>query len=149
MSIRGTSLMERMRLRASSAYRIFTVISGRHIGEERAGDASPLKGVKGVDNLNKLTQTIKAGPNKGKMLGETVVAGLAAAWKQNAKGKGLGWVLVDVNGRPDVWTMIAYKNWEASPKADKKRVSVILDGVTYDEALMGYQERAIPVYTVM
>lgn len=103
VSLKGTSLMERLRVSANNSYRIFRVAFGPKIGEERAGKAAPHKG------LNE--SQIRSLP-----YGAALLAGLAKGKKIAKDNATPGTVMVMIGGVPEIWPATALANYNAGKK---------------------------------
>lgn len=103
VSLKGTSLMERLKVKANNSFRLFTVAFGRHIGEERAAKAAPHKGLSESE--------IKALP-----YGDKLLAGLAKGKKIARDNATAGVVMVMIGGTPEIWPATALANYNAGKK---------------------------------
>ena len=103
VSLRGTSLMERLKVKANNSYRIFTIAFGSRIGEERAAKAAPHKG------LNE--SQIRSLP-----YGDKLLAGLAKGKKIARDNATPGTVMVMIGGVPEIWPATALANYNAGRK---------------------------------
>ena len=99
----GTSLIERLMVKANNSYRIFRVAFGPKIGEERAGKAAPHKGLS--------ESQIKSLP-----YGTALLAGLAKGKKIARDNATSGVVMVMIGGMPEIWPATALANYNAGKK---------------------------------